>query len=122
MLLEEDVRDVLVGHRRAHLVRRREQQRRRERLAVARDDALVDVGHRHDEPDVVLGDERRERRHVAGIVDPRDERHVIGVVERRREAVEVGGDRRRAGPAERGHDVDALPGAGEENGGHERRE
>ena len=81
-------------------------------------DALVEVGQRHDEPDVVLGDERRERRHVAGIVDPRDERHVIGVVERGRERVEVGGDRGGAGPAERGHDVDALAGAGEENRGH----
>ena len=66
----------------------------------------------------MLGDERRERRHVAGVVDARHERHVVGVVERGRQAVEIGGDRRRAGPPERGDDVDPLAGAGEENSGH----
>ena len=48
----------------------------------------------------------------------RDERLVVRVVERRRQRVEVGGDRGGTGPAERGHDVDALPRAGEEDGGH----
>ena len=90
-------------------------------VAATREDALVDVGDGHDELDVVLGDERRERREVAGIVDPRHERHVVGVVERGRQPIEVGCDRRRAGPAERGHDVDALAGAGEENRCHGRR-
>ena len=49
---------AIVAH---DLERRREQERRREPLAVAGDDALVDVRHRNDELDVVLGDERRER-------------------------------------------------------------
>ena len=118
MLLEEDVGDVLVRHRGAHLVGRREQERGLELRAAARDDALIDVGDGHDELDVVLGDERGERREVARVVDPGDERHVIRVVERGSQAVEVGCDRRRPGPLERGHDVDALPGAGEENRCH----
>ena len=69
--------------------------------------------------DVVLGDERRERGHVARVVDARDERHLVGVVERGRERVEVGRDRRRAGPPEGAHDVDALSRAREEDRGHD---
>ncbi len=121
VLLEERVGDVLVAHRRAHVEGRCEQQRRLQRVPMAREDALVDVRHRHDEAHVVLGDEGSERRHVARIVDPGHERHVIGVVERGCEAVAVGCDRRRPRAAERGDDVDALTGAGEENCGHGRR-
>jgi hypothetical protein len=43
---------------------------------------------------------------------------VVGVVQRGREAVEIGGDRRRARAREGAHDVDALPGTGEEDGRH----
>ena len=70
VLLEEHVRDVLVGHRRAHLVGRREQQGGLEQVAPAGEDALVDVGDGHDELDVVLGHERSERGEVAGIGRP----------------------------------------------------
>ncbi len=82
---------------------------------------VVEVGQRHDQPDVVREHEVADRVEVAGVVDARHERVAVGVVERRRERVDVGGDRRRAGAPERGHDVDALAGAGEEDGGHGRR-
>ena len=118
VLLEEAVGEVLVAHRAAHRGARRENERRRELVTCGRDDLLVEIGERNDEAHVVLGDERGERGHVAGVVDPRDERGMVGVIERGRERVEVGGDRRRAGAAERAHDVDALPCAGEEDGCH----
>ncbi len=118
MLHEEAVGEVLVAHRAAHRGARREDERRRELVTCGRDDLLVEIGERNDKAHVVLGDERGERGHVAGIVDPRDERGVVGVIERGRERVEVGGDRRRPGAAERAHDVDALPCAGKEDGCH----
>ena len=74
----------------------------------------------HDEADVVLRDERRERRDVARVVDTRDERPVVRVVERGRQRVEVGGDGRRAGTGERADDVDALSRAREEHRAHDR--
>ena len=61
-----------------------------------------------------------ERGEVAGIVDARNDRALVRVVERGRERVGVDRDRVRAGAAKRGDDVDALPGAGEEDGGHGR--
>ena len=67
---------------------------------------------------VVLLDELRERRDVGRILDPRHEREVVRVPERGSERVEVGGDRRRARATEGRDDVDALPGAGEEDGCH----
>ena len=121
MLLEEHVRDVLVGHRRAHLVGRREQQSGLEELAALREDALVDIGDGHDELDVVLRDERSERRKVAGVGHPRHERHVIGVVERGCQPIEVGCDGGRTGPTECRDDVHALARAGEEDRCHGRR-
>ena len=63
----------------------------------------------------MLGDERRERRDVARVVDRRHERAAVGVVQRRRELVQVGGERGRAGAPERRDDVDALARAGEED-------
>ena len=80
---------------------------------------VVEVGQRDDQPHVVQLDEVAERADVAEVVDARHERAVVGVVERRRELVDVGRDRRRAGLAERGDDVDALPGAREEDGRHD---
>ncbi len=76
---------------------------------------MVEVGQRHDQRDVVRGDERRERGDIDGIVDPRREGVLVGVVERRRERVHVDRERPRSGAAERRDDVDALARAGEED-------
>ena len=124
VLLEEEVRDVLVAHRRGRPpATGRARAPARALSRDAREDLLVEVGERHDEPHVVLGDERRERRDVAaGRRRAARAPCSIGVVERRRESVGVGRDRGRAGTAERGDDVDALAGAGEEHGGHGGRE
>ena len=46
---EELVREVLVPHRAADLGRRRQHERRRQRVPGCRDDRLVEVGERHDE-------------------------------------------------------------------------
>ncbi len=116
--LEEGVRQVLVAHRPAHLGCRGEDERGRQLLPARRDDLLVEVGERHDEPHVVLGDEPRQRRNVRRIVDPWHEGSVMSVVERRCERVEVGGDGGRARSPEGADDVDALAGAGEENRRH----
>ena len=118
MRLEEHVSEVLVRHPLAGLRLRDEHERRRELVARAGEQRLVEIGQRHDQPHVVLGDERREGRDVAGVVHARDERMPVGVVERRRERIEVGRDRRRAGAAERRDDVDALARAGEEHRSH----
>ena len=99
--LEEEVRVVLVADRPADLRLGHEHERGRERVALRGEQDLVEVGQRHDQAHVVLGDQRGERRDVAGTVDASDERVMVGVVERRRERVEVGRDGRRAGPAER---------------------
>ena len=116
--LEERVRQVLVAHRPAHLGCRGEHERGRQLLPGGRDDLLVEVGQRHDEPYVVIGDEPRQRLHVRGIVDPRDDGPVMSVVERRGQRVEIAGDGGRTRSPEGAHDVDALAGAGEENRRH----
>ena len=116
--LEEQVRQVLVAHRRADLGRRCEHDCRRERFPTRREDPLIEIGQRDDETDVVCGDEPGEGGDVPGVVDARHQRLVIGVVERRRERIDVGRDGGGARPPERGDDVDALAGAREENGGH----
>ena len=86
----------------------------RELGARPREDHVVEIGERDDQPHVVDGDEVAKGADVAEVVDPRHERAVVGVVERGRERVDVGRDRRRAGAAERRDDVDALAGAREE--------
>ena len=58
---------------------------------------------------------------VPRIRDRRYERPPIGVVERRRELADVDRKRGGAGAGERSDDVDALPGAGEEDCGHGER-
>ena len=83
---------------------------------------MVEVVQRDDEPDVVLLDERRERRDVLGIRDERDDRLPVGVVEGRSERVGVDGERDRTGGAERVDDVDAQACAREEDDGHGSRE
>ena len=120
MLLEEDVSEVLVAHPLADLGLGDERQGGRELLPRARQQDLVEIGERDDQPDVVLGYERGQRSDVARVVDARDEGVLVGVVERRGERVDVGGDRRRARPPERRHDVDALSRAGEEDRGQRR--
>ena len=82
---------------------------------------MVEVVERDDEAHVVLAHEPGERVHVVGIGDAGDDRLPVGVVERRGERVRVGGERDRTGGPERPHDVDALPGAREEDDRHERR-
>ena len=79
---------------------------------------MIEIGERHDQAHVVQRDQVAQRVDVRRVVDARDQRPVVGVVERRRKLVDVCGDRRRAGATERGHDVDALPGAREEDGRH----
>ena len=119
VLLEEEVGEVLVAHRRADLGRRSEHERGGERGAVrARGSPWSRSVSGTTSSTSWLVDERRKRSDVAGVVDAGNERLVIGVVERRREAIGVRGDGDRARTGERGHDVDALPRAGEENGCH----
>ena len=118
--LEGLVGEVLVAHLLRH-VRRRQEERCAELVTCAGEDQLVEIGERDDEVDAVLGDELRELRDVARIVDADDELVAVGVVERRRERVDVDGNGRRAGPAEGRDDVDALPCAGEEDRGHGER-
>ena len=115
--LEGLVRGVLVAHL-GHDLGGREEHGRPELLAVASEDELVEVGERDDEVDVVVGNEARQLGHVLRVADARHELVVVSVVERRREAVDVGRDRGRSGPAEGGHDVDALHCAGEKYGCH----
>ena len=115
---KKTVREVLVGAARDRLLVGHEHDRGAELVPRLREHDVVEVGQRHDQPDVVQRDEVAQGVDVAGVVDARDERAVVGVVERRRERVDVGRDRRRAGAAERRDDVDALPGAREEDGGH----
>jgi hypothetical protein len=64
-------------------------------------------------------DEIAQRGHVAEVVHPRDDRPAVGVLARGREPIGVRRDRRCARLAERGDDVDALPGAREEDGRHD---
>ena len=118
--LEGLVRDVLVAHLGDDLARR-EEDGRAELLAALREQELVEIGERDDEVDVVLDYEPGELGDVGGIVDARHELVAIRVVERGREAVDVGRDGGRTGPAEGGHDVDALARAGEKDGRHGER-
>jgi hypothetical protein len=45
---------------------------------------MVEIVQRHDQANVVLADQRCERRNVVGIRYPRDDRLAICVIERRR--------------------------------------
>jgi hypothetical protein len=78
----------------------------------------VKVGQRHDEAHTELLHELREPRDVLGRRDRRREHAVVGVVEGRRERVQVDGNGLGPRIPERGHDVDALARAGEEDGRH----
>jgi hypothetical protein len=82
---------------------------------------VIEIVQRNDEPNVVLADEGCERRHVAGIRDPRDNRLAVGVVQRRRKRIGIDTERDGSGRSERLDDVDALARAGEQDH-HERRE
>ncbi len=118
MLLEEEVRGVLVLRTLDHLAGGEEDDRSVELGAVLREQNVIEVGQGDNEADVVRAHELAQRRQVAGVDDAGDDRVHVGVVERGRERVRVDRDRRRAGAAERRDDVDALAGAGEENGRH----
>jgi hypothetical protein len=118
--LERLMREVLVAHLGDDL-RGRQEDGGTELVAGAGEGELIEVGQRDDEIDTVLLDEAGQRRDVLRVADARHELVPVGVVERGREAVDVGRDRRRAGPAEGGHDVDALPSAREENRRHGER-
>jgi hypothetical protein len=117
VLLEEDVREVLVVRALHHLGRRQEDERA-ELVVALGEHELVGVGQRDDEVDVVLGDELGERRDVGRVGDGGHERVAVGRVERRRERVDVHGDGGRAGSAEGADDVHAPPDAGEEHRRH----
>ncbi len=119
MLLEELVREVLVGAPRDGFDPGDEHERPTEVFAAVCEDMVVEVGERHDQANVVQLDEIAQGREVADVVDARHERTAVGVVERRCELVDVDGDRRCAGFAKRGHDVDALPGAREQDDRHD---
>ena len=97
LLLEELVREVLVGAARDRLGAGHEHDRAAQLVARLGEHEVVEVGQRHDQPHVVQLDEVAQRLDVAGVVDARHERPAVGVVERGRELVDVGGDRRRAG-------------------------
>jgi hypothetical protein len=112
------VREVLVADAAAGLGVRQQHERGVERVAGRGERHVVEVGEGDDQPDVVLRDELRQPRDVARIADARHEGVSVGVVERGRERVEVGCDGRGAGAPEGFDDVHALPGAGEEDGGH----
>ena len=116
-LLFEGVCEYLSGSARSSWAGH-EDDGRRQLSSQPRQDHMVEVGERDDQPDVVGVDEVAEGADVAVVVDARHERAAVGVVERRRERIDVGRDRRRARAAERGDDVDALPGAREEDGRH----
>ena len=120
--LEGLVREVLVAHLRATTSAGERRTGAPSSSRALREDELVEVGQRDDEVDVVLDDEaRRAAARSPGRPTREDELVAVGVVERRRQAVDVGRDRRRAGPAEGRDDVDALPGAGEEDRRHGER-
>ena len=119
MLLEEQVREVLVAHRAADLRRRdaarapeRATRGERERSSWSR--SVSGITSRTS----CSAHQLRERGNVRLVRDARHERHTVGVVQRRREPVDVGRDRGRARPREGADDVDALPGAREEDRGH----
>ena len=118
-LLEERVRDVLVSGP-PHDLGVGKKHDRVQLVAPLGQQQLVEVGQRDHQPDVVNTDQLLERGQIAWIVDPRDDRMHVGVVDRGRELVGVDRERAGAGPAERGHDIHALPGAGEEDAGHGR--
>ena len=76
---------------------------------------MVEVGERHDQPDVVALHELDQLRQVGRIVEPRHELVLVGMVESRCERVGVDGHRTPSRPAECTDDVDALARAGEED-------
>ena len=115
------MRRVLVAHRPAHLRLGNQSQRGRERVARLREKHLIEVGQRHHQLDVVLRNQGSERGDVARAVDARHQGECVRVVERRCHRVGIGGDRCRARAPEGRDDVDALPGAGEEDRSHGRQ-
>ena len=113
------MRAVLVGDGLDH-VRFREEQRRAEPVARAGEDEVVEVGQRHDQPDVVLAHQLTDLVDVGRVADALREDVDVRVVERGRERVDVGRDRDRACVRESADDVDALPRAREEDRRHAR--
>ena len=112
------MREVLVAET-LDGVRVRQQHERAQLVPRVREQALVEVGERDDQPDVVLVDDPAQRGDVVRLVDPRHERVPVGVVQRGRERVRVRCDRGRAGPAKSADDVNPLAGAREENRCHD---
>ena len=82
---------------------------------------MVEIVQRNDEANVILADELRDSRDIAGIGDSRDDRPAIRVVQRRCERIGVSAERDGSRSAKRLDDVDALARAGEQDH-HERRE
>jgi hypothetical protein len=119
LLLEEEVRQVLVGAASDRVRLRDEDERAAELAAVLGEHEVIEIGERDDQPDVVQAHEVAERIDVSGIVDTRHERATIGVIQRRCERIDVCRDGCRAGDAEGGDDVDALTRAREQDCGHE---
>ena len=109
------VRLELVRHARGGLGVREEHERRRELLALPRENREVEIVQRDDEADVVLLAQRRERGDVARVRDSGDDDAPVAVVERRRERIRVDPERDGAGGAERACDVDPLADRREEH-------
>jgi len=101
--------------------RRRQQHERPEAVARLREQQVVEVGERDDQPDAVLADEVLQGGQIPRIVDARDDRALVRVVDRGRQRIRVDGDRVCPRTPERGHDVDALAGTREQHWGHDRR-
>ncbi len=120
MLLEELMREPLVRQRVDDL-RGRQEHERAQLVAGTCEHAVVEIGERDDEVDVVLAHELAQRRDVTGIADPRDKRMLVGVVERRRKGVQIGREGMGPGALECRHDVDPLSDAREEDAAHRRR-
>ena len=114
------MREVLVGAAVDRLGLRHEHDGSAEDVAVLGEHEMIEIGERDDQPHLVEIDEVAERSDVAGVVDTGHDRSTIRVIERGRERIDVRGDRRRADGAKGGDDVDTLPGAREQNRGHER--
>ena len=114
------MREVLVRAAVDRLGLRHEHDGTGEGVTVLGEHEVVEIGERDDQPHLVKIDKVTERGDVAGVVDAGHDRSTIRVVERGRERIDVRGDRRRTGGAKGGDDVDTLPGAREQNRGHER--
>ena len=61
----------LVGHPVAHVGLREQHDRRREPIALAREDGMVEIVKRYDQSNVVLADELDQRGNVPGVGDER---------------------------------------------------